>query len=79
MNFCMKQYGNFCLIDKFFYFVSLSKLCIMKIFQDDVLEIERWCLILVENNLIDFNVVNLKEGKWLIIFLELFEINIKCG
>lgn len=79
MNSCMKQHGNFCSIDKPFYSVSSSKSCIIKIFQNDVTEIEKRCSISVENNLIDPNAVNLKEGKWLITSSELLEINMKCG
>lgn len=34
---------------------------------------------MIQNNLVDPNAVNLREGKWLIISAESLEVNIKCG
>lgn len=76
---CLKWYGYFCFIDKFFYFVNLGYLCVIRIFLNDFLGIVKLCLVFVENNVVDLNVVNLCEGKWLIIFFKLLNFNVKCG
>lgn len=51
----------------------------IRIFLNDFLGIVKLCLVFVENNVVDLNVVNLCEGKWLIIFFKLLNINVKCG
>lgn len=51
----------------------------IRIFLNDFLGIVKLCLVFVENNVVDLNVVNLCEGKWLIIFFKLLNFNVKCG
>lgn len=78
-NACKKQHGNFCSINKSFYPVSSSDLCVVKIFLNNIQEIERQCSVLVENKLPDPNALTLREGKWLITSSKPLEINVKCG
>lgn len=76
---CLSQHGNFCAIDKSFYPVSSSNLCVMKIFLNDLPEIAKLCSVSVENNVVDPNAVNLREGKWLITSSKPLNLNVKCG
>lgn len=76
---CLSQHGNFCSIDKSFYPVSSSNLCVMKIFLNDLPEIAKLCSVSVENNVVDPNAVNLREGKWLITSSKPLNLNVKCG
>lgn len=78
-NVCKKQHGNFCSINKSFYPVSSNDLCVVKIFLNNLQEIEKQCSVLVENKLPDPNAVTLREGKWLITSSKPLEINVKCG
>lgn len=62
------------------YSVSSSKSYVVKIFQKGVRgKRKKRCSISIENNLVDHNAVNLREGKYLFTSLESLEVNIVCG
>lgn len=76
---CLRQHGNFSSIDKFFYPVNPGKLCVMRIFLNNLPGIAKLCSISVENNVVDPNAVNLCGGKRLITSSKPLNLNVKCG
>lgn len=58
-----RKHGHFCSIDKSFYSVSSSNLCVIRIFLNNISETEKQCSITLKNNLVHPNAVNLREGK----------------
>lgn len=76
---CIKQHGNCCSIDKSFYPVNPGHLCVIRIFLNDLPGIAKLCSVSVENNVVDPNAANLREGKWLIASSKPLNLNVKCG
>lgn len=79
LSSCLKRHGHFCSIDKSFYPVNPGHLCVIRIFLNDLPGIAKLCSVSVENNVVDPNAVNLREGKWLITSSKPLNLNVKCG